>query len=86
MLALSNTLARAAIPAAAQIERNLRLYLDAEIHIPTDLDGRGSCLGWIGYFADYQRADRCASGVVLNVLRCPMVPPPVRRSTPPDRN
>ena len=73
MLALSHALARAAILAAADhIEKNPRQYRDAAAFIPDSLSARGSCLGWIGYFAGYQRDDGCASGVVLNVLRCAM--------------
>jgi hypothetical protein len=59
----------AILAAADHIESNPGLYRDAEIHIPDSLTVRASALGWIGYFAGYQHRDRCASHVVLNVLR-----------------
>ena len=73
MLNSSHALARAAILAAADhIESNPGSYRDAEAFIPDSLAARGSCLGWIAHFAAYRRPDRCASGAVLNVLRCAM--------------
>ena len=72
MSKLVGVTARAAILAAAgHIELNPRLYRDADTLIPDSLNARASAMGWIAYFAGYQRPDRCASGVALALADAP---------------